>query len=402
MGEHAADAREGRAGRHRDDPGVRPVGLHLPQRQDRHPGRERRDAEPDRTTPVRAQGRPLFRRAPHARDRSQRRPGQRPALAHVAGPCVASGGGCRLDRAATACTPPGTRSAPSNLYSAEPDAFDADDINNGHALAAHVGVALAASQNAEHLHEAIASRTVIGRAEGILMERFDLPADQAFGVLRRVSRGRNVKLEPHSRGAGPHRSDAELTDPPRGGRRAAGTRRLRAVASLHSPSSARSSSAESMSRSQPGRRPRDSGMVGIAVAELRLEPPEQRPLPDRGLRIAFADPAQERVGDGGQGCARHPRPTDQHRERLVRVDPVEQHQRALGLLDERGSGVDLARGLERSVRASGPVGSSLALQHVKQTVRGAARVRGEGAWSRVGMRGPLRESRHGREESAAG
>ncbi len=81
-----------------------------------------------------------------------------------------------------------------NLYSTEPDAFDADDIDNGHALAAHVGVALAASQNAEHLEMAITNRTVIGRAEGILMERFGMPADQAFAVLRRVSQGRNVKL----------------------------------------------------------------------------------------------------------------------------------------------------------------------------------------------------------------
>lgn len=81
-----------------------------------------------------------------------------------------------------------------NLYATEPDAFDADDINNGHALAAHVGVALAASQNAEHLEMAISNRTVIGRAEGILMERFGLPADQAFAVLRRVSQRRNVKL----------------------------------------------------------------------------------------------------------------------------------------------------------------------------------------------------------------
>lgn len=81
-----------------------------------------------------------------------------------------------------------------NLYSTEPDAFDADDINNGHALAAHVGVALAASQNAEHLEMAITNRTVIGRAEGILMERFGIPSDQAFAVLRRVSQSRNVKL----------------------------------------------------------------------------------------------------------------------------------------------------------------------------------------------------------------
>lgn len=81
-----------------------------------------------------------------------------------------------------------------NLYSQKLDAFDADDINNGEALAAHVGVALAASQNAEHLQIAIVNRTVIGRAEGILMERFALAPAQAFAVLRRVSQRRNVKL----------------------------------------------------------------------------------------------------------------------------------------------------------------------------------------------------------------
>ncbi len=81
-----------------------------------------------------------------------------------------------------------------NLYSVKRNAFDADDIDNGHALAAHVGVALAASQQAEHLEMAITNRTVIGRAEGILMERFDLSADQAFAVLRRVSQHGNVKL----------------------------------------------------------------------------------------------------------------------------------------------------------------------------------------------------------------
>lgn len=81
-----------------------------------------------------------------------------------------------------------------NLYSTQTDAFDADDIVNGQALAAHVGVALAASQHAEHLEMAISHRTVIGRAEGILMERFQIPPDQAFAVLRRVSQSRNVKL----------------------------------------------------------------------------------------------------------------------------------------------------------------------------------------------------------------
>lgn len=81
-----------------------------------------------------------------------------------------------------------------NLYSRTPDAFDLEDIYNGEALAAHVAVALASSRKAEQLGVAITTRTVIGQAEGILMERFDISADQAFAVLRRVSSHSNVKL----------------------------------------------------------------------------------------------------------------------------------------------------------------------------------------------------------------
>lgn len=81
-----------------------------------------------------------------------------------------------------------------NLYSRATDAFDTDDIYNGQALAAHVAVALAASQHTAHMELAVASRTVIGQAEGILMERFGIDAVQAFAVLRRVSQHRNVRL----------------------------------------------------------------------------------------------------------------------------------------------------------------------------------------------------------------
>ena len=81
-----------------------------------------------------------------------------------------------------------------NLYAHRADAFDSDDVYNGLALAAHVGVALAGAQKAEHLERAITNRTVIGQAEGILMERFDISAERAFAVLRRVSQERNVKL----------------------------------------------------------------------------------------------------------------------------------------------------------------------------------------------------------------
>ena len=81
-----------------------------------------------------------------------------------------------------------------NLYSWTSDAFDSEDMHNGGALAAHVAVALAEAQNVTHLETAITVRTVIGRAEGILMERFDLSPAQAFAVLRRASQDRNIKL----------------------------------------------------------------------------------------------------------------------------------------------------------------------------------------------------------------
>jgi GAF domain-containing protein len=81
-----------------------------------------------------------------------------------------------------------------NLYSRKTRAFSTDDVYNGLALAAHVAVALAASEKEEHLQRAVTNRTVIGQAEGILMERFGIEAEPAFQVLRRVSQDRNVKL----------------------------------------------------------------------------------------------------------------------------------------------------------------------------------------------------------------
>lgn len=81
-----------------------------------------------------------------------------------------------------------------NLYSTRAGAFDADDREVGLALTAHAALAVVASQQIETLHLAVDSRTVIGQAVGILMERFDMDADRAFGVLKRVSQESNRKL----------------------------------------------------------------------------------------------------------------------------------------------------------------------------------------------------------------
>ncbi|GAA5115721.1 GAF and ANTAR domain-containing protein [Alloalcanivorax gelatiniphagus] len=81
-----------------------------------------------------------------------------------------------------------------NLYGTDASAFTEEDVHDGLALAAHVGVALAAAQEVEQLEKAVSGRTVIGQATGILMERFDLDADRAFSVLGRMSQQNNVKL----------------------------------------------------------------------------------------------------------------------------------------------------------------------------------------------------------------
>jgi len=82
-----------------------------------------------------------------------------------------------------------------NLYSPQVDGFTVEeDGYEGLALAAHVAVALAAAQEIQHLKTGLGNRTVIGQAEGILMERFDLTAERAFQVMRRVSSHTNTKL----------------------------------------------------------------------------------------------------------------------------------------------------------------------------------------------------------------
>ncbi|WP_410790030.1 ANTAR domain-containing protein [Kribbella sp. C-35] len=44
------------------------------------------------------------------------------------------------------------------------------------------------------LAQAMAARTLIGQAQGLLTERFAIDADQAFALLRRSSHDNNVKL----------------------------------------------------------------------------------------------------------------------------------------------------------------------------------------------------------------
>jgi putative methionine-R-sulfoxide reductase with GAF domain len=88
-----------------------------------------------------------------------------------------------------------------NLYARYPAAFGVVDRAKGVILASLAGLAVAAAHSHEdeelraaNLNVALASREVIGQAQGILMERERISAAQAFDVLRRASQHLNRKL----------------------------------------------------------------------------------------------------------------------------------------------------------------------------------------------------------------
>ncbi|HWG72701.1 MAG TPA: GAF and ANTAR domain-containing protein [Acidimicrobiales bacterium] len=93
------------------------------------------------------------------------------------------------------------------LYSRYPSAFGVVDRGKTTALSALAGAALVSvgaredeERRAENLRAALDTRAVIGQAQGILMERERINADQAFDVLRRASQQLNVKLREVAQG----------------------------------------------------------------------------------------------------------------------------------------------------------------------------------------------------------
>jgi transcriptional regulator with GAF, ATPase, and Fis domain len=81
-----------------------------------------------------------------------------------------------------------------SLYAKAVGAFTDDDKETAQVLAVHATAAVNDAVELEHLHTALDSRTVIGQATGVVMERFGLDAAGAFNVLRRLSQNQNVKV----------------------------------------------------------------------------------------------------------------------------------------------------------------------------------------------------------------
>jgi hypothetical protein len=81
-----------------------------------------------------------------------------------------------------------------NLFSRHAGAFDDESEHVGLIFAAHSAVAYSAAQRQASAGRKIATSQLIGQAQGILIERHKLTADQAFALLVKASQKQNIKL----------------------------------------------------------------------------------------------------------------------------------------------------------------------------------------------------------------
>lgn len=88
----------------------------------------------------------------------------------------------------------GRRIGAVNLYSHARHGFTTNDMTALNDFAYHAGAALRQISQVANLRASMEGRTVIGQAQGVLMQRFGLSADNSFAVLKRYSQQNNVKV----------------------------------------------------------------------------------------------------------------------------------------------------------------------------------------------------------------
>jgi hypothetical protein len=81
-----------------------------------------------------------------------------------------------------------------NLYSSRANAITTETHQIGVLFANLAAVALGWTRQAQSLTDALETRTMIGQAIGVLMERYRLDPDRAFGFMVRTSQAANIKL----------------------------------------------------------------------------------------------------------------------------------------------------------------------------------------------------------------
>lgn len=82
-----------------------------------------------------------------------------------------------------------------NLYGMREGAFaDVDAVDRALLWSTHAALALTSARALTGLETAMASRHLIGMAQGMVMQRFQISEDQSFQLLCRLSSHRNEKL----------------------------------------------------------------------------------------------------------------------------------------------------------------------------------------------------------------
>lgn len=81
-----------------------------------------------------------------------------------------------------------------NFYADRPGVFGDDAIEVALVYATHAAIAWDVQRRDEQFRSALASRDIIGQAKGMLMERFNIDAVQAFDLLKRLSQDGNTPL----------------------------------------------------------------------------------------------------------------------------------------------------------------------------------------------------------------
>lgn len=81
-----------------------------------------------------------------------------------------------------------------NFYAEHPHAFSDESLEIGAVFATHIGLAWSMMRRQDQFRNALASRDIIGQAKGVVMERFNLDAIEAFELLSRLSQQSNTKL----------------------------------------------------------------------------------------------------------------------------------------------------------------------------------------------------------------
>ena len=88
----------------------------------------------------------------------------------------------------------GKSMAALNFYAEHPHVFNDESLEIGGVFATHVALAWSMMRRQNQFRSALASRDIIGQAKGVIMERFNLDAVEAFELLTRLSQQSNTKV----------------------------------------------------------------------------------------------------------------------------------------------------------------------------------------------------------------